>query len=209
MAWAPNYLEPDELADWLGVLEGPELELAISAASRAIDKACGGRQFGLVTTPEARYYTAEYDRHSGRWIVDIDDVQTTVGVIVAVDNDGSGTYAQSITAYALSPANAVPNGRPWTRITVLPSSAVKPNGSHDGVKVTARYGWTTVPDAIRYATLVQAARFYDRRENIGGMLTKRAVDDVEYGWAASGTGHELDPDVLASIAPFRRIWAAA
>jgi hypothetical protein len=52
--------------------------LAIEAASRAVDKACN-RRFGLVASPEARIYTAEYHRTLGRWVIDVDDVQTTAG----------------------------------------------------------------------------------------------------------------------------------
>jgi hypothetical protein len=210
MAWNPQYCDVADLASWIhddSNANNAELTLAIEAASRAVDKATN-RQFGLVAAPEARFYTAEYDRHTCRWLIDIDDVQTTVGLIVAVDNDGSGAYSQSITDYALTPANAVPNGRPWTRLEVLPRSAVKPNGLRNGVKVTAQYGWTQVPSAIKFATMIQAARFYDRRENVGGLLTKRAVDDVELGWSASGASQELDPDVLASISAYRKFWVA-
>jgi hypothetical protein len=211
MAWNPQYCDVADLASWIhddSNANNAELTLAIEAASRAVDKATN-RQFGLVATPEARHYTAEYDRVTRRWFIDTDDIQTTVGLIVAVDNDGSGDYAESITDYALTPANAVPNGKPWTRIEVLGRSGVKPNGLRNSAKVTARYGWTTVPDAIKLAAMIQAARFYDRRDNVGGLLTKRQVDDVELGWSISGQTQELDPDVLASISAYRKIWAAA
>ena len=44
-----------------------------------------------------------------------------------------------------------------------------------GVKVTARYGWTTVPDAIKLATLIQANRLFARREDTYGPLTRKPV----------------------------------
>ncbi|MCV7039697.1 phage gp6-like head-tail connector protein [Mycolicibacterium moriokaense] len=188
------------MAGWLGVPnEGTELALACESASRAIDKACN-RQFGLVSSPEARWYTAEWYRD--RWLITIDDLMTITGLVVELEN------GDDITEYKLTPINAAPTGRPWTRIEVSPSSAVQPNGTPHGVKVTAKYGWTAVPNAIKQATLIQGARFYDRRENVGGMLTKQHVDDVEYGWAANA-GQELDSDVALSLSGYRRLWAAA
>lgn len=204
MAWAPTYASDADLADWLGVPdEGTELALAVEAASRAIDQATG-RQFGLVAAPEVRCYTAEYDRHIGRWIVDIDDLQTLVGMIVQLDNDGDGSPEASVTDYRPGPVNALPGGRPWTRLEILPAAPVKPNGARDGVVVTARWGWTAVPAAIKLATLTQAARFYDRRESPAGPLQSKKVDDVSYSWGASA----LDDDVATAVAPFRRLWGA-
>lgn len=75
------------------------------------------------------------------------------------------------------------------------------------MRVSPWWGWTNVPSAIKYAILVQAARFYERRQNVGGALTSQQVDDVSVGWAASAN-QDLDADVLTSIAPYRRLWAA-
>jgi len=206
MAWSPTYSSGDDLAAWLNnadpVADAAELALAVETASRAVDRATG-RQFGLVAAPEIRYYTAEYDRNLCRWIVDIDDVMTTVGLIVALDNDNDGITEATVTAYALGPINAT--NRPWTRIEVLPNAPVKPNGTRHGVKVTARWGWTAVPEAIKLATLTQASRFYARRESLSGPLQSKKVDDVSYSWGAT----ELDDDVATAVAPYRRVWAAA
>ncbi len=63
-----------------------------------------------------------------------------------------------------------------------------------------------MPDAIKLATLIQAARLYERRTNTAGPLSSEKVDDVAYGYGATT---ELDADVAASIAPYRKLWAAA
>ena len=55
---------------------------------------------------------------------------------------------------------------------------------------------------------MQAARFHERRQNVGGPLNRKRVDDVELGWSSAGTD-ELDADVATIVAPFRRWWAAA
>lgn len=100
-------------------------------------------------------------------------------------------------------------GHPWTEIQILPASAVKPSGARNSVCVTALWARTTVSDAVKTATLIRAARFYERRDNVAGPLTVKEIDDVRYGWAASGANQELDRDVLASISAYRKIWAAA
>jgi hypothetical protein len=208
MSWAPPYAAIDDLRSWLRIdTAAADIELlyCIETASRTVDRQTS-RQFGQCDAAEARTYTAEYHRDICRYVIDIDDLMTTTGLIVAADNDGDGIYSDTITDYTLSPANAVPTGRPWTRIEVRPSSLVKPTWRHDGVKVTAKYGWPTIPQAIRIATLVQASRFYGRRDAAFGPLTSQRIDDVAQDW---GPSSELDPDMKVSIAPYARLWAAA
>lgn len=205
MTWAPSYCSGAELASWLGVEnEGIELALATEAASRAIDQACG-RSFGVLDEAEARWYDPTWFKD--RWSVDIDDLTTDASLVIEVDNDQDGTPEAEITAYRLLPVNAPAKAQPWTRVEVLPSAAVKPNGLRHSVKVTARWGWTTVPNAIKLATLVQAARWFDRKNSVGGALTKLDVDDVGMGWAVQR--NELDDDVAAMIRGYRRLWVAA
>ncbi len=202
MAWAPAYASAADLAGWLGVDTDPQLALATETASRAIDKATG-RQFGLLSSSEFRWFTAEWFRD--QWIVDIDDLMNTTGLTVETV-DAKGNPVAEVTDYLLTPRNAASKGRPYTRIEILSSSTVKPD--RHGVQVTARWGWTEVPQPIKLATLIQAARLYERRENTAGQLTDVKVDDVGYKWSA-GASEELDPDVLASIRPYVKLWAAA
>lgn len=205
MPWAPAYASAAELASWLGVPEDPELALACESASRAIDLSCN-RQFGLLSSSEFRWYTAIFIRD--RWVIPVDDFMTEASLTIEVDNDGDGTPEAEITDYRLTPVNSAAIGRPWTAIEVLPSSTLKPNGCRHSVRVSARWGWSAIPNAVKLATLMQAALLHERRTNVAGRLTTKEVDDVRYGWAASGAT-ELDPDVMASIIPYRRLWAAA
>ncbi|MCF6387307.1 hypothetical protein L2K20_10010 [Mycobacterium sp. MBM] len=178
--------------------------MATEAASRAIDR-YAGRQFGLLSSSEFRWYTAEW--FHDRWIVEIDDLMTEASLTVEVDNDQDGTTEGAITAYRLNPVNNAAIGRPWTRIEVLPASAVKPNGVRHGVRIGARWGWTNVPQPIKLATLIQAARLYSRRANISGPLSSERVDDVSYTYGGAAT--ELDSDVVGMVDPFRKPpWAA-
>lgn len=206
MAWAPDYVTAAELKAYERIPDtddDAQVALAISAASRAVDRYCN-RQFGLVASVEDRFYTPRWDKRRCRWVVDIDDLQTVVGLLVFADLDGSGDYATNLTDYgALKPVNAAAKSRPWTQLVVLPSSPVKPCAEEDSAQVTAKYGWTTVPTPVKQATLLQASRFLKRK-------------DAPFGVAGSpDSGSEVrllakvDPDVAVVLGPYVRQWGAA
>lgn len=198
MAWAPDYATAAELKAYLRISDADDdaqIALAITAASRAVDQYTN-RQFGLVAAAEARKYTAFWDRNRCRYVVPIDDLMTQVGLTVAV-------AAGAVDVFDLKPANSVAVGRPWTELVVAPAAAVKPTITQDAVTVTAKYGWTTVPDTVKQATLLQASRIFKRR-------------DAPFGVAGSPElGSELrllakvDPDVQVALGPYVRWWAAA
>jgi hypothetical protein len=198
MAWAPNYVSTVELAAFLRIsdtVDDAYLDLAIAAASRAIDRFCN-RQFGAVTgAAEERFYTAEYDRRRCRWFVDVDDLMTDTDLVVEVN----GVAVTTVTA---NPINAAVNDRPWTTLVFDTDSSVFPTGAEDEVSVTAFWGWTSVPATIKQATLLQASRFFARRNSPFGIA------------GSPDQGSELrllsqvDPDVAVSLAAYRRWWAA-
>lgn len=197
MAWAPDYVTVPDLAAYARIgdnVDDTQLGLAITAASRAVDRHTN-RQFGLVAAPEQRFYTGEYDRRRGRWVIEIDDLMTVTGLVVTAE-------AGTVDVFAKQPANAAAEGRPWTRLVVAPESAAAPNGDEDEVSVTARWGWTAVPSTIVQATLLQASRLFTRR-------------DAPFGVAGSpDAGSEMrllakvDPDVAVMLGSYIRWWAA-
>lgn len=194
MAWAPDYVTVEKLASYLRIddpADDPELALAITDASRAIDHAAN-RQFGLIDNPEARAYPARFDYGRGRWVVDVDDFQTATGLVVTVD----GT---AVTVFGREPVNAAQKGRPWTRLAFTDDSEAVPSCSPYEVVVTARWGWTEVPATVEQAALLQASRFFTRR-------------NAPFGVAGSpDAGSEMrllakvDPDVAVSLTAYRRV----
>ena len=205
MVWQPDYVTVEELRGFLRITDtedDAELTLAIAAASRAVDTHCH-RQFGLLTGPEARYYTARWSRELGRWYVDIDDLMTTVGLVVNADLADDGTYTDLIDELALRPVNAAAKARPWTRIVVHPTSAHHPNGRDAAVEVVARFGWTTVPTEVKEAALLQASRFGARRDSPYGV-----AGSPELG-SEVRLARRVDPDVAVSLTGVIRWWAAA
>jgi uncharacterized phiE125 gp8 family phage protein len=201
MAWAPDYVTAAELKAYLRIsdtVDDVQIALAITAASRAVDRHTS-RQFGLVAAPEARTYTSRWDRLRRRYVCDIDDLMTVTGLTI--------TNTQGpVTGYTLKPGNAPAKGRPWTLLVLDPQPTIHPTPwvtLEDDVTVTARYGWTTVPDPVKQATLLQASRIVARR-------------GAPFGVAGSpDLGNELrllakvDVDVAVVLGPYIRWWSAA
>lgn len=204
MAWQPDYATTAELKSFLRIPvadteDDSELAVAVAAASRAVDQATN-RQFGQ-TTSEARVYTAEWDRRRGRWVIQIDDTETAAPT-VSVDDDDDQVYDQTVDDFRMYPFNVDEAGEPFTAIIVKPDSTNLPTGREGAVEVTAEWGWSSVPDAIKAATLLQASRFFQRR-------------NAPFGVAGSpDMGSEVrllqkvDPDVAVMVRPFIRWWGA-
>ena len=199
MAWGPDYVTASEMKSYLRIddtVDDTEIGFAITAASRAIDKATN-RQFGVVGSPEVRRYYSRWDRRRCVYVVEIDDLMTTTGLVVT--NANGDTVSELVTAgdsgFTLEPVNNADMGRPWTQFVV--DSAT---GYFD---VTGSWGWTAVPDTIKQAALLQASRLFKRR-------------DAPFGVAGSpDLGSELrllakvDADVEVVVAAYRRWWGAA
>lgn len=195
MAWKPTYASSVEVKAYLGITDSAddnEVSYAVEAASRAIDRHTN-RQFGLVSAPEARTYTARWDRDRCRYVVDIDDLMTVMGLEVA-------TADGAVTDFSLKPGNAVAKLEPWTLLVF--GAGVSVPTDEDGLTITARWGWTDVPRTVKQACLLQTSRLFKRR-------------DAPFGVAGSPEiGSELrllakvDPDVAVVLGPYVRWWAA-
>jgi hypothetical protein len=205
MAWQPDYITADELAVYLRIdddLDDPQLALAVTAASRSIDRhTC--RQFGLVAAPEPRQYTARWSKSRCAWLVPVDDLMTTTGLVVSWDSGADGTYATTLSAseFVLRPRNAAAEARPWTEIMIRNDVAAL-HGTDGEVQGVGRWGWTTTPVAVKQAAQLQASRIFARR-------------DAPFGVAGSPeAGSEMrllakvDPDVAVTLDGYRRrVWA--
>jgi len=183
MTWAPDYAEIDDLAAYVRIADDDDdvqLGLAIATSSRAIDRHCR-RQFGLVAAPEVRYYEPRWDRRLCRWVVDVDDLMTTVGLLVNGD---------VVVDPVLLPRNASTESRPWTSLAVDVS---------EEAAVTARWGWMAIPDPVKQACLLQSSRIFARRGSPYGIA------------GSPEAGNELrllakvDPDVAVALAPYRKV----
>lgn len=175
-----------------------DLNLAISAASRAIDSTTG-RRFWLDTgTANVRYYTPDTYR-----ILPIDDLVTLTSV--AIDRYGAGTFTETWTLgteYVIEPFNAPQEqpARPYEKLRVrIWSGKWLPAGIEQSVKVTGQFGWASVPDDVTAATGILAAKLLKRsREAPFGIVTA-GIDE-----GAAMRIARTDPDVYTLLRAYDR-----
>ncbi len=177
MAITNGYATLAQIKNYLSISDSTDndlLEDLIEAASRSIDR-IGNRRFYADASASARLYRAYSDV-----FVYVDDISTTTGLIVKVDENGDGTYSKTLTLdtdFIMDPLTASALGRPFTQLTMVSNTESWPifpgltqNGLRPGVQVTAKWGWPSVPDDITVATLTLTADQYKRKDAPGGVL---------------------------------------
>ena len=204
MVWRPDYATTAQVKAALGITDATddtEIATAITAASRAIDRATS-RQFGNVTgTPTARAYDAFWDRHrpTPAWVVTIDDLYDATGLAVTVAG-----VAVTAANYALEPRNALADGDVYTSLVLLPNAEAKPTVAIPRVDMTSdKWGWATVPVTVLNACKLQTGRFHKRRDALFGIAGSPA-DGSEVRLLA-----QIDPDVRVMLSDYARLWGAA
>lgn len=192
--WAPDYITKSQLAKLSRINDTDdefELEIAISTASRTVDR-CAGRQFGKVEAAEIRRYTPEFDKRCGKWFVDIDDLYDAEELTV--------TYAdEEVTDFELEPLNARANGKVYERIVFEGRVSLAP-----GIIAAESdsWGWPAFPKAVQQATAIQANRFFKRKDSPYGVAGSPS-DGSETRLLA-----KVDPDVAVALRSYRRNWWA-
>lgn len=195
MAWAPDYVTTQQLASYLRIgdsADNVELALAVSGASRDVDKMCN-RQFGASASTEERTFETHWLGRLAQYEARIDDVMTDVGLVVTVS--GATT-----TSFSLRPVNAANYSRPWERIRTTSATPPATGSGPYTILVEATWGWTAVPDAIQKATLLQAARLYRRKSAVFGV-----AGSPEFG-SELRLLDKIDPDAAMICREYRRDW---
>lgn len=168
------------------------LENAVEAASRRIDGECS-RRFYIDATTSARTYAANRSA-----FVFVDDIATTTGLVVKVDDTFSGAYSTTLTVgtdYQNEPLNAAAQNEPITLLRALNVGFPVENNGRALIQVTAKWGWPVIPDAIREATVLLAARQFKRLDSPLGV--------AGFGDLGAIVVRRIDPDVAAMVAPFK------
>ena len=153
-----TYLAVPELQEALPTSDPSDvalLNIAIEAASRAVDSYCGQRFWQDDTVKTREYYSETCDT------VTTDPISTTSGLIVKTDSAGDGTYATTLTIstdFILLPVNAPDNYpvEPYTQIYLPASSFPVRFTKRPNVQVTAQFGWSAVPGDVKAAALLIA-----------------------------------------------------
>lgn len=191
-----------DLAEFKGFLRIPVedetddllLQMALDSASTLIAQHCD-RSFELAgEDAETRYFTTYWDRTARAYVVDIDDLSDTTDLVLL--NGSTEVDLADLTFY---PRNAY--GLPWTALRL--SSDLTSDTDSDAISITALWGWAEVPAAVKNACLLQASRFFKRRDAVFGVA------------GSPDMGNELrllqklDVDVCMMLSPYRKWWVAA
>lgn len=148
----PTHIEQDD-----------NIQDAINASSGEIEKHCN-RQFNRADTATARVYVPG-DCYS----VTVDDFWSTDGLVVEVDTYGDGSFSTVVPAsdYELYPMNGVVDGQtgwPYYEINFVNLELPIHHRRKGVVRVTAKWGWSAVPEAVRQATVIIAAETYQLKD---------------------------------------------
>ena len=168
------------------------LQAALDTAAQAVDQFCG-RKFNVAgTAVTTRYLSPDWSSR----VALPDHVGT---VTLAGDYDNDGVFEQSITGWVEQTEND--EGVPWSIVKMTTESL--PTGKNR-VQASATWGWAAVPSAVTTATLIQAARYYKRRESPFGTIgSSDMVGTVRLPWRST-----LDPDVQVMLQPYVKGWVA-
>ena len=168
------------------------LERAVEAASRRIDGECS-RRFYVDTAVSARTYASNRNA-----FLFVDDISTTTGLVVKVDDQMSGSFSTTLTVgvdYQTEPSNAVTQGEPITLLRALDTGFPVAENGRTLIEVTAKWGWPSVPHAIREATVLLASRQFKRLDSPLGV--------AGFGDLGAIVVRRIDPDVAAMVAPYK------
>ena len=193
-----DYITRDELKATLEMVgtsyADEDIDLAITAASRAVESATGRRFWPDADATQVRYYTPKQGRS-----LEITDLTTLTSF--KTDPVGDGSFSQTWTAnthFVLEPLNAVADGRAYDTVRVHPRGNLQFYGWPRSVQVTGKFGWPSIPDSIKQATALIAARLLRRGREAPFGVVALGLDGVAVRIAKS------DPDVAMLLRDYDR-----
>ncbi|MCW6008500.1 hypothetical protein K1W54_28745, partial [Micromonospora sp. CPCC 205371] len=182
-------IKPDDTTD------DTALMLALSRASRAIDKKTG-RRFWLDEVATTRVFfphgrVLHFGPRGGRGqLLLVDDIGTEAGLVVEAGSPAAG-WTQ-IDDWVPQPDNALVHARAIDALA-RPLTCWSLDG-FTRVRITARWGWPELPEDVSQATVLLANRRYLRKDSPQGVLTS-----AEWGGVRVS---KWDPDVMDLIEPY-------
>jgi hypothetical protein len=168
VALGDPYVDLARLKDYLKIKpekveQDENLQDAINSASGEIEKHCN-RQFNKADTATARVFEPD-----DCYEVTVDDFWTTDGLVVEVDTSGDGSFSTTVSSsdYEVYPRNGVVDGQtgwPHYEIRLVEDSFPIYLRRKGIVRVTAKWGWTAVPEAVRQAAVIIAAETFQLKD---------------------------------------------
>lgn len=190
-----NYVTLTELKDALGITgtaDDTYLNLAIDSAEQSINDLCG-RKFTADGSASARTYRAQ------PYLAVTDDISTLTGLVVKTDTAADGTFdtTWASTDYQVEPLNNLTKGRSINNLRAIGSYTFPVYGDGQvSVEVTAKWGWPSVPDPVKQATLMLSARLYGRKASPMGVIGVGDFGPVRIS--------RSDPDIAYLLMDYKR-----
>lgn len=176
------------------------LETAIESSSRDIDAYTERVFFNTGATAVTRIYIPE-----NIFLLETDDIISVTSIKTDTTGEGGFDQTWATTDYQLEPLNGIVGGiaTPFTRVRAVGDylwPIYEPrdiNAGQASVQIVARFGFASIPSAIKQATILSSLRAYKRYESPTGVLGFSDMGVVRIG--------RLDPDVERLIQPYRKI----
>jgi len=195
----------DDLKEILGIsdtVDDNRLTLAADAATQIVQAYCD-RHFVQQATATARVFTA-----LDPWMLEVDDISTTTGLVIKTDEDGDGVFETTwaTSDYQLEPLNGKQIGQNWpyTRIRAIDAREWPLEYGQAVVQVTARWGWANPDDAADYlphpveqAAQIQATSIF---KSVDAPLGIAGFGDI----GIMRLRQAIHPVAAALLAPYRR-----
>jgi hypothetical protein len=181
-----------------GTSQDTNIDNAINASSRLIDQITG-RNFFKSESVQVKFFTP--DNHH---ILDVPDIATTTGLIVQLDTTDDGTHNKTITLdtdFYLKAINVTDldgdNDIPYQTLVILDkrSSERFDPDIVKNVKITATWGFNSVPSAIKQACLLQSSRLWKRKDSPFSTYGSGDTGETELF-------QKMDPDAKTLIKPY-------
>ena len=174
------------------------LELSIESASRDIDGACE-RVFYQDADAVRTYVPTD------SFLTEIDDLVSLTTLKTSSDGEAFDITWDLDNDAQLEPLNGQAGGieSPSTRIRAIGSylfpvwEPSNVNAQEATVQVTGTFGWSSVPTAIRQATILLAMRHYKRYDSPLGIAGFSDIGAIRVS--------RIDPDVQNLIMPFKKV----
>lgn len=175
------------------------IDSVLISASRTVDALCD-RHF-YQTTATTRYLSPS----SGPWLLRLGyDLASSSGLVVTSSFANNGTYPDTWTLntdFILEPVNGIVGGVEGWPYTALRSVGgriwpPRPLGSfRDTVKIVGVWGWPSIPEPVKQATLILAVDLYK-------------LGDAPFGFAGIGDYGAVrvrdNPRAVALLQPYRK-----
>lgn len=187
--------------------EDAELLLCTTAVSRYIERLMPRMPSGTARhfTVDASVTTRLFDGN-GKNRIWVDDISTTTGLVVKVDLNADYDVADSgetlaiDTDFWVGPWNAAAGSevRPYTFLEIVPTTSAFSAWpkQYKSVSVTAKFGWSAVPEPVKRATIGITKALRD----ISKAPYSLAYENIENAVRMSPVAHNLLDEVVYAYA---------